>query len=238
MTYQGSKVKYSRYIVPILQKCIDDNKVDTFVDVCCGGANIIKEVKCQNRIAIDKNPYLIALWKELQNPNFIFPPFPKRADWDRCKNGEEERDWYIGLVAIFTSYLCRGFAGGYNKEEKQYWGRIHTVQKDLSLIGDINFICDSFEAMKKYKNCVIYIDPPYKNTKKYDIDKNFNYETFWNCVRATSKENWVFVSEQQAPEDFHAIWTLDTKRQLQGNIKECTENLFIYDFKRKINANN
>ena len=142
MTIQGSKVKYAKYIVPILQKCIDANKLDTFIDVCCGGCNIIKNIKCDSRIAIDKNPYLIALWQKLQEPHFEFPPFPTRDDWDRCKDGCEERDWYTGLVQIFTSYLARGFGGGYNKQEKQYWGRVHTVQKDLPLIKDIEFICD------------------------------------------------------------------------------------------------
>ena len=229
MTYQGSKVKYAKYICPILQKCINDNQIDTFVDVCVGGANIIKNISALNRIGIDKNKYLIALWKELQSPNFTFPPFPSREDWDRCKNGEEERDWYVGLVQIFTSYLCRGFAGGYNKEEKQYWGRVHTVQKDLSIIKNIVFRCDSFEIMKKFNNTVMYCDIPYANTKRYDVDKHFDYDAFWECARIASKNNYVFVSEQSAPEDFCAIWSLDTNRQLQGNITACTENLFIYN---------
>ena len=30
MVYMGSKSKYAKYIVPILQKAIDDNKVDTY----------------------------------------------------------------------------------------------------------------------------------------------------------------------------------------------------------------
>lgn len=228
MTIQGSKAKYSKYIVPILNQCIDDNHLSTCVDVCCGGANIIKTIKCNNRIAIDKNPYLIALWKELQNPNFEFPSFPTREDWDRCKNGIESRDWYIGLVQIFTSYLARGFGGGYNKQERQYWGRVHTVQKDLPYIQDIDFRNDDFQSMLNFEGALIYADPPYEGTKQYDISKDFPYINFWETIRKASEKNWVFVSEQKAPNDFISIWSLDTARQLQGNITACTENLFIY----------
>lgn len=229
MTYQGSKVKYSKYIVPILQKKIDDEGITTFVDCCCGGANIVKEIKCENRIAIDKNPYLIALWKELQKPDFVFPPFPTREDWDRCKNGNEPRDWYTGLVQIFTSYLARGFGGGYNKQERQYTGRVNTVKKDLPLIRGINFICDDYSAILNYENVVIYIDPPYEGTKKYQVDLNFDYNAFWDVVRAASSNNWVYISEQTAPPDFIPIWSLNTARRLQGKVTECVENLFVYN---------
>lgn len=43
-----------------------------------------------------------------------------------------------------------------------------------------------------------------------------------------SKNNYVFISEQAAPKDFISIWSLNTERQLQGNITPCTENLFIF----------
>ena len=229
MTIQGAKNKYSKYIVPILQKCINENSITTFVDCCVGGANIIKNIKCPTRIGIDKNPYLIALWQQLQQPDFHFPSFPNREDWDRCKDGNEPRDWYSGLVQIFTSYLARGFSGGYNKQENQYWGRVHTVEKDIPLIKDVQFICADYSKILEYNNCVIYIDPPYANTKQYDISKDFPYLHFWETVRNAAKNNYVFVSEQTAPNDFKSIWSLETARQLQGNITPCTEHLYVYN---------
>ena len=41
MVYMGSKSKYAKYIVPILQKAITDNNVDTYIECFVGGANII-----------------------------------------------------------------------------------------------------------------------------------------------------------------------------------------------------
>ena len=50
MVYQGSKAKLRKYIVPILQKCIDDNNITTYIEPFCGGCNVIDHIKCYNRI--------------------------------------------------------------------------------------------------------------------------------------------------------------------------------------------
>ena len=51
MVYMGSKIKYSKYIVPILQQVIDDNNVNTYIECFCGGCNIIDKINCENRYA-------------------------------------------------------------------------------------------------------------------------------------------------------------------------------------------
>lgn len=56
MVYQGSKTKYAKEIVPILQNEIDKNNIKTFIDGMCGGCNIIDKIKCENKIAYDINP--------------------------------------------------------------------------------------------------------------------------------------------------------------------------------------
>lgn len=235
MTIQGSKVKYAKYIIPILQKRIDNNNIATFVDCCCGGANIIKQIKCQNRIAIDINPYLIALLQEMQKDDFIFPKSINREDWDRCKSGNESRQWFIGLVSIFCSYFTRGFSSGYCNDvhpdgRYYYEERCRTAQKDIPLIKDITFINNSFEKILEYENCVIYCDPPYESTAKYDFSKNFDYKKFWETVRQTSLNNYVFISEQSAPEDFIPIWTKESLKHVYTNQKKAPETLFTYKF--------
>ena len=228
MTYQGSKAKYSKYIAPILQKCIDDNHITTFIDAFCGGCNIITDVKCENRIAIDNNKYLIALWQFLQDhPTYQFPLYPPREDWDRCKNGEEENDWYVGLVSIFCSNMTGGFPAGYDKVGARYNGRIKNCKKDLPLLYDVHFICADYQVLDNYENCVIYCDPPYANTHKYNY-QSFNNEKFWTFCRELSKKNYVFISEQEAPDDFITIWSKNIAHNIRGNYRIATEKLFIY----------
>ena len=38
MIYQGSKNRLAKYIIPILQKYIDENNIKLFIDCFCGGA--------------------------------------------------------------------------------------------------------------------------------------------------------------------------------------------------------
>ena len=37
MKLMGSKSRIAKDIVPIIQKCIDDNSLDTYIESCVGG---------------------------------------------------------------------------------------------------------------------------------------------------------------------------------------------------------
>ena len=50
-----------------MQKCIDDNNLETYIESCVGGGNIIDKIKCKNRIGNDSNEYLIDFWNAMQN---------------------------------------------------------------------------------------------------------------------------------------------------------------------------
>lgn len=39
-----------------------------------------------------------------------------------------------------------------------------------------------------------------------------DYEHFWNWVRELSKDNFVYISEQVAPDDFEIIWEKEARR--------------------------
>ena len=44
MVYMGSKAKFAKYIVPILQAEIDKTKTNTYIECFVGGANIIDKI--------------------------------------------------------------------------------------------------------------------------------------------------------------------------------------------------
>ena len=85
-------------------------------------------------------------------------------------------------------------------------------------------------------NTLIYCDPPYANTKKYESD--FDHVKFWNWVRIMSKDGrYVYVSEYEAPSDFKCIWCRKKKDGMgttntgeTQNIK--VERLFVYNGKK------
>lgn len=55
--YMGSKSRIAKDIVPIIQKCIDDNKIDTYIENFVGGSNMIEHIKCATKNGYDSNKY-------------------------------------------------------------------------------------------------------------------------------------------------------------------------------------
>ena len=63
------------------------------------------------------------------------------------------------------------------------------------------------------------------------IEKDFNFNEYYNWLREKSKFNPIFISEQSMPEDFQIIWEkTDVKRTLalHDHTKAC-EKLFFID---------
>ena len=71
MVYQGSKNRLTKYIIPIIQKEIDENNITTYIEPFVGGANVIDKIRCENKIGSDINEELIALLKYIQKDNNI-----------------------------------------------------------------------------------------------------------------------------------------------------------------------
>ena len=63
MNYFGSKSRQAKYIVPIIQKYIDDNNITVYIEPFVGGANVIDKIVCPFRYGYDINKYVIALFK-------------------------------------------------------------------------------------------------------------------------------------------------------------------------------
>ena len=80
--------------------------------------------------------------------------------------------------------------------------------------------------------CVIYCDIPYRNTTKYTaVEKEFDYEKFYNWCREMSRDGHiVYISEYNMPEDFECVWTKSVKMKLDvaSNSKNAVEKLFTY----------
>lgn len=240
MKYMGSKNKISKYIVPIFQEIIKDNNIDTFIDACCGGSNVIDKIDCKNKIAYDINPYLIELFKYIQtHDKEDFPTFITKEEYVKVnKNRQDYPDWYVGLVGFLSSWNGRFFDGGYSgirtgkdgKERNYYDECLRNVFKQKNNILDVHYETkDLFDIEAKPNSVLIYFDPPYKGTKKYQINRGFNHDLFWDKVRELSKDNIVLVSEYEAPDDFECIWEEEIKVTVHiTNTLIVKEKLFKY----------
>ena len=226
MQYFGGKQRISKQIVEVLNEYRKDNQplVEPFV----GGCNVISKMSGE-RYCYDINEYLIEMYKAVQN-GWTPPAIITEEEYDYIRNNKDKDKPLTGFVGIGCSYSGKWF-GGYarNKTGRNYCLNAHnSILKQLNEIRDIKFDCKDYKELE-FDGCLIYCDPPYKDTTKYPIIGEFNTEEFWNVMREWSKKNTVIISEYKAPDDFECIKEINTKtdiRNRSGKGENRVERLF------------
>ena len=241
MKYMGSKSRIKKDIVPIINDLIEQNKIENFVDLFCGGCNVIDAVTCENKYANDKSKTLIALLEAVVVENKELPESVTKEVYSDVRSNQESgkyEDWYLGAVGFLASYNGRYFDGGYAKPNVSKEGKVrdyyqeakrNLLKQSKHLVG-VQFSSVDYREFNIPKHSLVYCDIPYYGTKQYDTSKDFDYESFWNWVKETSKEHIVLVSEETAPEDFTVVWQQEVLRtQNNRNRHKVVEKLFTYD---------
>lgn len=242
MVYQGSKNRISKFLVPIIQKYIDDNNIKTYIEPMVGGANIIDKIVCENKVGGDINSELIALLQYIQTDNEISIA-PEMCTFEHYTDVRENRRLhtnkysmkYTALIGYCASYGGRYFDGGYGRDSKGgrsiYNERVRNLKEQAPHLKDITFMCCDYKKFADCKDCLFYFDQPYKGTKQYSI-QNINYDEFYDFLRQLSKNNIVLVSEYNMPNDFKCIWQRERNVQQKSDrvaAEKATEKLFIYN---------
>lgn len=236
MKYMGSKSRISKYIVPIIQKYIDENAIKTYIEPFVGGANVIDKVRCDTRIGIDNNEYLIALYKSLQNGWDI-----RSVDMSKelYQSVRDNKDFYpkqvvavAGLLATYNAKWFGGYAGTVTTKtgvvRNYYDEAVRNVIGQIPLIKDVIFKHDTYLQINPV-NSVVYCDPPYKGTKQYK-GQELNYEEFYDFCCQLSKDNVVVISECSMPDDFECIWQKERnvyQKSDRVNCDKAIEKLFV-----------
>lgn len=91
----------------------------------------------------------------------------------------------------------------------------------------MEFYGGDYAAFPIPDNSIIYCDPPYQGTTKYN--KGFDYRRFWYwCNKMVKLGHKVFVSEYNAPPDWKCIWSKEVNNSLTKDTgsKKGTEKLF------------
>jgi DNA adenine methylase len=256
-TYGGGKVKIGKQIYQTISQYIDKNKGklnNLYIEPFCGmlgvGIHFMKNKINNNNSLIDfnysfsdKNQDIILLWKELLYDNLILPKNPiTKEEYDKLRK-ETKSSALRGFYGISCAYSGIFFAG-YRTENKNsnqnFFERFKIKINDYINIlkpykDRISFNSTSYEDLKIENNSVIYCDPPYKgNTFKSSFFIDFDHTSFWEKMREWSKNNLVFISEYEAPEDFIAVWEQNVNIT-HKKVKEKKEKLFVYKFSQFIN---
>lgn len=238
MRYLGSKSRIKDDLYPIITEHLDGT--NEFVDAFMGGANIIDRVKYNKKIGIELNPYVCAIWRRIQKDGVSWIPkaFDEEMYYEvkfsyKNKDGRstDEMIGYVGNCLSYGSKWWGGFAKYNPKKNEDHvleaYNGIKRQTDNFFSLDNTQFVNCSYDAYGYKPHSVIYCDPPYANTIKYDTD--FDHHKFWEWVRKMTREgHYVYVSEYSAPSDMTCIWAKSVKEQVGKNINQKVEKLFIY----------
>lgn len=230
MNYQGGKFRIAKQIVGAIERERESN-YKNFVSLFCGACSIETLIDIPNKICNDKHPYLIAMWKALQE-GWIPPEVITKEDYEYIRNHKDENPALTGFVGFGCSFGGKWF-GGYAKNKRgDNYARAaqRGLLKQANSLSNITFTCLDYKEVIIPNNSIVLADPPYAQTTGYSLGE-FDNDEFWDYMRELSQNNQVFICEQTAPNDFEVIWQQELKRCLDANKDNnftITEKLFKY----------
>ena len=219
MQYLGGKSRIAKDIAAILNQYTKDKP---FVSLFCGSCAIESKVETDTKILNDAHPYLIALYKSLQN-GYELPDSISREQYYWVKEHKENDPALTGFVGFGCSFGRKWF-GGYvsgkradGVQERNYCneGNRETLRIFCG-VSNAEFYNLDYSAVPIPDNAIVYCDPPYNGTTGYSTGA-FDSNAFWDYVRKLSTTHVVFVSEEKAPPDFTCIWEKNFTRTLDRN---------------------
>ena len=156
----------AKYIVPIIQKYIDENNIKTYIEPMCGSCSIIEKIVCENKIAADINDELIALLKYVKSDPLLsiapddcyFEHYADVRENRKLATGKYSKE-YTALIGYCGSFGGRYYDGGYGRDKTGkrniYKERVVNLKEDSPLLQDIELICCDYAAFENYKNCLL-----------------------------------------------------------------------------------
>ena len=241
MRYQGGKSRIAKQIASVITNVCSQREREsnlTFVSLFCGTCSIESKVTGFSRkILNDKHEYLIALLNGVKH-GYELPEFVSLEEYQYLRTHQNENKVLSGFVGFGCSFGAKWF-GGYARSKttnRNYASEAkRSLLKDMATLMDAEFTCKDYREVELPDGCVVYADPPYNGTTGYGNGK-FDSDAFWNYMREISKNHIVFISEQNAPDDFIPIWERQLTRTLdvnKNNQFKATEKLFVHKCNEK-----
>lgn len=210
-----------------------------YVEPFCGSCNVASKIHIKNKILNDKHPYLIAMFKALQN-GWIPPEIVTEEEYHNTKLNQDKEPHKTGFIGFACSFAGKWW-GGYARDSKGGGNGNYALRGKNSILNkmktlkEAKFTCNDFLDLS-FKDCIIYCDPPYKNTTQYyrKLLGEFPYNKFIEWVKKQSENNIVLVSEYKhnVPEDAYIVLEIPSRTSIRDktdNVIETVEVLFTYN---------
>jgi len=231
MCYMGGKNRIRKQISVFLESVRKPEQ--TYFEPFVGGAWVLQEMSGK-RIASDGNNALITMYKALQS-GWIPPDEITLEQYNYYKKIKNEQDPMTAFVGFGCSHSGKWFNGFAHSNTRNYcYNAKNSLLKQLEYIKDVEFIYGDFKDHEP-RDCLIYCDPPYKDTTSYGYFKSFNYELYYETIKLWSYNNTVIVSEYNMPEDFECVLEINTKTDMRTkNLVEQSRVEKLFRYKRGI----
>jgi len=179
---------------------------------------------------------LIEMWKALQN-GWQPPRVVTEEMYQDAKAGKFDPALtaFIGFGCSHSGRLFGGYAISNRKDRINGYanGSRKELLRKLSSLYSVLFFFSDYRSPPPQSECLIYADPPYKNTEGYS-GSSFEFDTseFWQTVRSwVTVGHTTIISEYAAPDEFVCVREMETKTDLNtSNGKDPRiERLFMHE---------
>ena len=228
MKYMGSKNRISKYIIPIMKEFREEGQF--WVEPFVGGGNSIDKVE-GNRIGGDINKWAINGLISIRDYLEFLPKNNLEFTEEDYKQLYEKDSYpfkgYAGFVFSYGGKWMGGWARDKNKQRDYVAEAYRNAKKQSPKLKDVKLLTVNYNNLPIPKNSIIYCDPPYKNTTKYQESINYKHFYSW-CLEKAKEGHTIFLSEYEAPNMFECIWEKEVNSSLTQDTgsKKNREKLF------------
>ena len=222
----GSKNRIAKHLLTIMLAECEKHSITKWVEPFVGGANMIDKVPdAFERVGYDLNDHCIHALIDIRDNAENLPDSVSEEEYKIYKGRTPES---ITSWVRFGCSFGGKFENGYARDLQGVPPRNFASEvkrnaiKQSPKIQNVQFICDSYENLS-FENTLIYCDPPYAGTSGYKTGA-FDHDKFFNWCREQAKNNIVFVSEYNAPDDFIEVWQGEIKTNFASSRKTATHN--------------
>jgi site-specific DNA-adenine methylase len=239
MRYVGSKAKLAEHLVPYVQAALRRAKTNLVYEPFCGGLSmttaIVERVPLVQVEASDVAPGLITLYQAVQM-GWSPPTTMSKERWTELRERKGEDDKLVAFAGFGCSYNGIYFTG---YGDTTFARSAHNgLKRKLKACSKVRFVPRPYQDLNVSGSCVIYCDPPYRDTDssayrslRGTAHAKFDSDAFWRWVRTQAAYGaHILVSEYSGPTWAKVVWeksvatTMSTRTA--GQAVTATERLY------------
>lgn len=233
MQYLGGKSRICKFIA---NKVNSERNSYDFWDPFCGGLSVSVSLGGRGTISDSSYP-LISLYNSIYN-GWVPPDTLSEHEYHESKNLPDDNPVkaFAGFGCSFGAKWFGGYARssiGSNDVQKYAKRASKSLIRDVSILKSRGCTFKHLDFMQVNpcnQKIVIYCDPPYENTTKYNGVSKFDHQLFWKiCQQWANVGVNIFVSEYTCPIPHEVVWHKEHKSALKtSNGKDCLTNEYLF----------